>query len=130
MRSPRWMLHVAFCSATSSLPLVPNPRPTSIASATRSLAIDDLSVLDAYDAVRVFGDRVAMCNDEDRSTVLSMILEEREDLLLRLGVDFTGRLVGDQNGRLGAERHGQTRARCLAARELRWISVVPVADAH
>src|SRR6266446_6431005 len=108
MRSPRWILHFACCSATTSLPFVPNTRPTSIASATRSLAIDDLSVLDAYDAIRVLGDRVAVGDDEDRSAVLSMVLEEREDLLLCSGVDFTGGLVSDDNWRLGSERHSQT----------------------
>src|SRR5260370_36240723 len=121
MRSPRWILHVACCSATTSLPVVPNTLPTSIASATRSLGIYDFSVLDAYDAIRVFGDRVTMRNDEDCSTVLSMILEEREDLLLRLGVDFTGRLIGDKYGRLGGERHRRPRARCFATRTLGWI---------
>src|ERR1700674_19227 len=129
MRSPRWILHVACCSATTWLPFVPNTRPASIASASKS-GIYDFSVLDAYDAISVFGDRFAVGDDENCSAVFSMVLEEREDLLLSRGVDFTGRLVGDENRGLGCERDGQTCARCFATRQLRWISVVALVDAH
>src|ERR1700730_15757964 len=114
MRSPRWILQVACCSATTWLPFVPNPRPTSIASATRSLAIDDFSVFDANDAIRVFGDRIAVGDDENCSAVFSMILEEREILLLRRGAAVTGGLVGEGNGRLGSRRDGEPRARRFA----------------
>ena len=62
----------------------------------------------------MFGDRFAVGNDENRAAALSMVLEERKDLLLRRGVDFTGGLVGNENRRLGSERDGKAGARCFS----------------
>ena len=58
----------------------------------------------------MLGDCIAVGYDQDRTAALSMPLKHGKNPLLRLGVDLAGRLVGDENGRLGSERYGETRS--------------------
>src|ERR1700694_5803391 len=52
-----------------------------------------------------------------------MLFKDGDDSLLRLGVDLAGRLVGNENGRLGSERYSETSPRRFAARKVRGIGV-------
>src|ERR1700724_2239809 len=87
MRSPRRILQVACCRATTRLSSSPNTRLTSVASASTS-AIYDLPVLQPNNPIGSPGDRLAVRHDENRSAGLPVLLEQREDPLLRLAGDL------------------------------------------
>src|SRR5712671_176301 len=129
MRSPRTILHVACCRAITRLSSSPNTRPTSVASASTS-GIYDFSVVKSDYAIGPSCDRLAMGYDENRAAPRSVFLEECQDALLGLAVDFAGRFIGDQDRRTRRQRDGQSRARCLAARKLRRVCMTSLGDAH
>src|SRR4030088_334004 len=57
-----------------------------------------------------------------------MLFKDGDDALLCLGVDLAGWLVGNENGRLGSERHGKSSARGFATRKVGRIGVTARGD--
>jgi hypothetical protein len=64
----------------------------------------------------VYGDCGVVRYEDDGEAVLAVELaEEAEDLLARLGIEVTGRLIGDQKGAAVDERASDCNALLLAA---------------
>ena len=98
IRAPDSILHVACRSATTCEPFCPNTLSASTASASIS-GIHDFSVLKTNDPVRAPGDRVTVRDDYGGAPAFPVFIEESKNALLGLAVDFTRRLVGEENGR-------------------------------
>ncbi len=70
-------------------------------------ALDGAAEIHDDDVVRHFGDDAHVVGDEDdgEATLLLQPAQEVEDLRLSGDVERRRRLVGDQDARLGGERH-------------------------
>ena len=79
-----------------------------------------------HDAVAALRQRVVVRHQNERGAALDVAGEQQIDHLLAGGlVEIAGRLVGDQDGRIGRERAGQRDALLLAAGKLRRIVMQP-----
>ena len=79
---------------------------------------DDLPVLQANHARGVLGQLVLVRHEDDRVAAAVQIVHQGEDLLARLRVQVSRRLVGEQDRRLVHERTRDRDALALAARHL------------
>ena len=80
--------------------------------------IGDDTVANVDDAMGEFGD-VVLVGDEDDGVALRMeFVEEAHDLVAGLRIEVSGRLVGEEDGRLVDEGAGNRDALALSAREL------------
>ena len=98
----------------------PSPWPAA------ALVGDDLPVPDPDHPARMRGDLVLMRDQHDRPPLLAEALEQRQHLGPRGRVEVPGRLVGEDQRRIGDERAGDGDALLLAARQLRGQVVDPV----
>ena len=72
---------------------------------------------------------IGLVRDHDHGLSLEVEpLEDREDLRGRTGVEVPGRLVGEDHRRVVQQRARDRDALLLAARELRWPVVDPIAE--
>ena len=71
-----------------------------------------------HDAVRALGDVLLVSDDHDRSALRCQLVEDREDLVGRLAVEVSGRLVGEDERRVGDQGAGDRDALLLPTRQL------------
>src|SRR5215472_14063144 len=74
--------------------------------------------------------RVMSDQDEGRAALAMVGKQQVDDPLPGRLVEVSGRLIGDQNRRLGGERPGQRHALLFAARKLGRIMIAAFAQAH
>ena len=82
--------------------------------------LDDLAAVHDVDAVAETGDDAQVVSDEDhrRAEFLLFLLDQLQNLRLHGDVERRGRLVSNQDIRLGDQRHGDHHALAHAAGEL------------
>src|ERR1700694_4544138 len=94
------------------------------------LVSDDLAVLEADLSLRLLGYVEVVRYDHDRDPVLLVeALQERDQLLRRLGVHGPRGLVEEDEGRLVDHRSRDRHALLLAARQLRCAMANPIGEA-
>ncbi len=103
--------------------------------AWRGRLLDDEAPLHHRDALAVLGGKAEIVGDEDHRHAAPRgdLGEQVHDRLLRRHVEAGGRLVGDEQGGLAGDRHGDHDALAHAAGELVRIGVEPrlgIADHH
>ena len=96
----------------------------------RDPLVGDATVADVDDAVGPLGRSRVVADDECGAIRFAYELgDQREHLACRDGVELSGRLVGDQERWPAGERRAERDPLLLAARELTWMRVAPVAEA-
>src|SRR4051812_34157733 len=81
----------------------------------------DYTIADGYDSMSKFGDIGLMSDDDDGVAPGVKFVEERHNLVSGLGVEITGRLVGQDDGGPIDEGPCNGHSLTLAARELVWL---------
>ena len=111
------------------------PSPSSCVEVVRGgaavlhrLVAPDAAVAHFDDALRVDGDVRLVRDEDDRDALLVQLLEERHHFDRRARVEVAGRLVGQDQRRLGHERAGDGHALLLAAGELARLVVETLAE--
>jgi len=89
-----------------------------------------LAVADVNAAIAAVRDVDVVGDEHDRATQGVQVLEEREHLGARVGIEVAGRLVGQNQGRLGHQSPGDPDPLLLAARELGGLMVQSIAQAE
>jgi len=110
------------------------PRPAAARPARRRrrlpLVAQQPAVAEGEDAPGVGRDVGLVRDQHDRQAGAVEPLHEREDLDTRARVEVTGRLVGQDDGRIVDQRAGDGHALLLAARELIGVMVLALGQPH
>src|SRR2546426_1170033 len=114
------------CLRLQSRGLVRHPRDRRLAP----LVGADEPVLDRQDARRVGGDVRLVGHQGDGDPRTTQLLEERHQLHAASRIDVPGRLIRENDPGVGHEGAGDGDPLLLSARELAWIVVQPVREAH
>src|ERR671916_708188 len=122
---------VGFWIAQSSDESTSNAVLAEMTASVPSYDADDAAVGQEQDAVGA-GRRARVVRDHDRrlAVELDRLAQQRQHLVPGLRVEVAGRLVGEQDGRLGDQRAGDRDALLLAAGQLRRTVVAAVVEAH
>ena len=93
------------------------------------LVVLDQAVAHGDDALGVLRDVGLVRDQHDGLAAVVQLLEDAHDLFGRARVEVAGRLVGEEDGRIGDQRAGDGHALLLAAGELRRLVVLAAGEA-